>query len=70
MSHATNSADLVTLTIDEVPVTAPAGTSILHAALAAGIAIGVADTPHLSLGVDVPGDVKAVEALLESRGLA
>jgi 3-deoxy-manno-octulosonate cytidylyltransferase (CMP-KDO synthetase) len=39
-------------------------------ALAAGIAIGVADTPHLSLGVDVPGDVRAVEALLAARGLA
>jgi 3-deoxy-manno-octulosonate cytidylyltransferase (CMP-KDO synthetase) len=39
-------------------------------ALAAGIAIGVADTPHLSLGVDVPGDVKGVEALLQERGLA
>lgn len=39
-------------------------------ALAAGIAIGVARTPHLSLGVDVPGDVDAVEALLRSRGLA
>lgn len=39
-------------------------------ALAAGIPIGVADTPHLSLGVDVPGDVKAVEALLRERGLA
>lgn len=39
-------------------------------ALAAGIAIGVADTPYLSLGVDVPGDVKGVEALLLERGLA
>jgi 3-deoxy-manno-octulosonate cytidylyltransferase (CMP-KDO synthetase) len=39
-------------------------------ALAAGIAIGVADTPHLSLGVDVPGDVAAAEALLRERGLA
>ncbi|MBI4911133.1 MAG: 3-deoxy-manno-octulosonate cytidylyltransferase [Acidobacteria bacterium] len=39
-------------------------------ALAAGIAIGVADTPHLSLGVDLPGDVKAVEALLRERGKA
>ena len=39
-------------------------------ALAAGMAIGVADTPHLSLGVDVPGDVKAAEALLKERGLA
>jgi 3-deoxy-manno-octulosonate cytidylyltransferase (CMP-KDO synthetase) len=39
-------------------------------ALAAGIPIGVADTPHLSLGVDVPGDVPAAEALLRERGLA
>jgi 3-deoxy-manno-octulosonate cytidylyltransferase (CMP-KDO synthetase) len=39
-------------------------------ALAAGISIGVAKTPHLSLGVDVPSDVDAVEALLRSRGLA
>lgn len=39
-------------------------------ALAAGIPIGVADTPHLSLGVDVPGDVRAAEALLRERGLA
>ena len=39
-------------------------------ALAAGIAIGVATTPHLSLGVDVPGDVPAAEALLRERGLA
>jgi len=39
-------------------------------ALAAGIAIGVADTPFLSLGVDVPGDVPAAEALLRERGLA
>lgn len=39
-------------------------------ALAAGIAIGVAKTAHLSLGVDVPGDVAAVEALLRERGLA
>ena len=38
-------------------------------ALAAGMAIGVADTPFLSLGVDVPGDVPAVEALLRERGL-
>ena len=38
-------------------------------ALAAGIPIGVADTPHLSLGVDVPGDVAAVETLLRARGL-
>jgi 3-deoxy-manno-octulosonate cytidylyltransferase (CMP-KDO synthetase) len=38
-------------------------------ALAAGIPIGVADTAHLSLGVDVPGDVSAVEALLREQGL-
>lgn len=39
-------------------------------ALAAGIPIGVADTPFLSLGVDVPGDVAAAEALLRERGWA
>ncbi|HJU84316.1 MAG TPA: 3-deoxy-manno-octulosonate cytidylyltransferase [Holophagaceae bacterium] len=39
-------------------------------ALAAGIPIGVAETPHLSLGVDVPADVAAAESLLRSRGLA
>lgn len=39
-------------------------------ALAAGIPMGVARTPHLSLGVDVPGDVEAAEALLRERGLA
>lgn len=39
-------------------------------ALAAGIPIGVAETPFLSLGVDVPGDVPAAEALLRERGLA
>jgi 3-deoxy-manno-octulosonate cytidylyltransferase (CMP-KDO synthetase) len=39
-------------------------------ALAAGIPIGVAQTPFLSLGVDVPSDVAAVEALLRERGLA
>lgn len=33
-------------------------------ALGAGMAIGVAQTPHLSLGVDVPADVPAVEELL------
>ncbi|MBK9796049.1 MAG: 3-deoxy-manno-octulosonate cytidylyltransferase [Holophagaceae bacterium] len=38
-------------------------------ALAAGIPIGVARTPFLSLGVDVPGDVAAAEALLRERGL-
>jgi len=36
-------------------------------ALAAGMAIGVARTPHLSLGVDVPGDIPAVEAVLAAR---
>jgi 3-deoxy-manno-octulosonate cytidylyltransferase (CMP-KDO synthetase) len=39
-------------------------------ALAAGIPIGVAQTPFLSLGVDVPADVAAAEALLRERGLA
>ena len=39
-------------------------------ALAAGIPIGVARTPYLSLGVDVPADVAAAEALLRERGLA
>jgi 3-deoxy-manno-octulosonate cytidylyltransferase (CMP-KDO synthetase) len=38
-------------------------------ALAAGIPIGVAHTPYFSLGVDVPGDVAAAEALLRERGL-
>jgi hypothetical protein len=28
----------------------------------------VARTPHLSLGVDVPGDIPAVEAMLAERG--
>jgi 3-deoxy-manno-octulosonate cytidylyltransferase (CMP-KDO synthetase) len=37
-------------------------------ALAAGIAIGVADTPHLSLGVDTAAEIPAVEALLRARG--
>ncbi len=37
-------------------------------ALAAGMAIGVARSAHLSLGVDVPGDVAEVEALLRERG--
>jgi 3-deoxy-manno-octulosonate cytidylyltransferase (CMP-KDO synthetase) len=36
-------------------------------ALAAGMAIGVARTPHLSLGVDVPADIPTVEALLLGR---
>ncbi len=31
------------------------------------MAIGVARTPHLSLGVDVPADIPAVEALLVMR---
>lgn len=39
-------------------------------ALAHGLAIGVAETPHLSLGVDTPADVAPVEALLRERGLA
>ena len=39
-------------------------------ALAAGMAMGVARTPHLSLGVDTPADVAPVEALLRERGLA
>jgi 3-deoxy-manno-octulosonate cytidylyltransferase (CMP-KDO synthetase) len=38
-------------------------------ALAAGLTIGVAETPHISLGVDTPSEVPAVEALLRSRGL-
>lgn len=38
-------------------------------ALAAGMAIGVAETPHLSLGVDTPADVPVVEALLRAQGL-
>jgi 3-deoxy-manno-octulosonate cytidylyltransferase (CMP-KDO synthetase) len=37
-------------------------------ALAAGIAIGVAETPHCSPGVDVPGDVAAAEKILRERG--
>ena len=36
-------------------------------ALAAGMAMGVASTPHLSLGVDVPADIPAVEAMLARR---
>jgi len=39
-------------------------------ALAAGMPIGVAETPFLSLGVDVPSDIAAAEALLRERGLA
>jgi 3-deoxy-manno-octulosonate cytidylyltransferase (CMP-KDO synthetase) len=38
-------------------------------ALGAGLAIGVAETAHLSLGVDTPGDVAAVETLLREQGL-
>jgi len=38
-------------------------------ALAAGLAIGVAETPYLSLGVDTPGDVPAAEQMLKERGL-
>jgi 3-deoxy-manno-octulosonate cytidylyltransferase (CMP-KDO synthetase) len=37
-------------------------------ALAAGMTIGVARTPHLSLGVDEPADIPAVEALLAQHG--
>lgn len=39
-------------------------------ALAGGIPIGVAFTPYLSIGVDVPADVAPAEALLRERGLA
>jgi 3-deoxy-manno-octulosonate cytidylyltransferase (CMP-KDO synthetase) len=39
-------------------------------ALAAGMAVGVALTPYLSLGVDTPEDVAPVEALLKSRGIS
>jgi len=38
-------------------------------ALAHGMTMGVAQTPYLSLGVDTPEDVPAVEALLQERGL-
>ena len=38
-------------------------------ALAAGLKVGVARTPHLSLGVDVPADIAPVEAMLAERGL-
>jgi len=34
-------------------------------ALAAGIAIGVAETPHCSIGVDTPADVAQVEEILK-----
>jgi len=37
-------------------------------ALGAGMAVGVARTAHLSLGVDVPADVPVVEAELARRG--
>jgi len=36
-------------------------------ALAAGMTIGVAKTPHLSLGVDTPEDIQAVELILAQR---
>ncbi|MDR0498348.1 MAG: 3-deoxy-manno-octulosonate cytidylyltransferase [Holophagales bacterium] len=36
-------------------------------ALAAGIAIGVAETPHCSLGVDTPADVAGAEEMLNAR---
>jgi 3-deoxy-manno-octulosonate cytidylyltransferase (CMP-KDO synthetase) len=36
-------------------------------ALAAGIAIGVAHTPHCSIGVDTPGDVALAEEMLKIR---
>jgi 3-deoxy-manno-octulosonate cytidylyltransferase (CMP-KDO synthetase) len=36
-------------------------------ALAAGMIIGVARTPHLSLGVDTPDDIRAVESILIQR---
>jgi 3-deoxy-manno-octulosonate cytidylyltransferase (CMP-KDO synthetase) len=36
-------------------------------ALGAGMAIGVARTPHLSVGVDVPADIPTAEALLARR---
>jgi 3-deoxy-manno-octulosonate cytidylyltransferase (CMP-KDO synthetase) len=36
-------------------------------ALAAGIAIGVAETPHCSLGVDTPADVRGAEEMLNMR---
>lgn len=38
-------------------------------ALAAGLTLGVAATPHLSLGVDIPADIGPVEALLRDQGL-
>jgi len=38
-------------------------------ALAAGIAIGVAETTHFSLGVDSPSDVPAAEQMLKEQGL-
>jgi len=36
-------------------------------ALAAGMVIGVAETPHCSLGVDTPADVAAVEEMLRAK---
>jgi 3-deoxy-manno-octulosonate cytidylyltransferase (CMP-KDO synthetase) len=36
-------------------------------ALAAGMAIGVAETPHGSIGVDTPDDVAAAEEMLKAR---
>ncbi|HNX94052.1 MAG TPA: 3-deoxy-manno-octulosonate cytidylyltransferase [Holophaga sp.] len=36
-------------------------------ALGSGMAMGVAHTPHISLGVDTPGDVAIVEAVLRQQ---
>jgi len=36
-------------------------------AIGSGMAMGVADTPHLSLGVDTPSDVPIVEAVLAAK---
>ena len=38
-------------------------------ALAAGIAIGIAETPHCSIGVDTPEDIAHVEAFLYSGSI-
>jgi 3-deoxy-manno-octulosonate cytidylyltransferase (CMP-KDO synthetase) len=38
-------------------------------ALTAGMAIGVAETPHCSLGVDTPADIAAAEEMLKNREL-
>ncbi len=38
-------------------------------ALAAGMTIGVAETPYLSLGVDTPSDIPAAEKLLREQRL-